>query len=225
MYRLYWATSTSAFAVEAVLAEAGIHYERIALDRAKAEQHDARYLAVNPLGQIPALILPDGTLMTESAACALYLAEAHPACGLLPPPVTVARAVVLRWLSFGQAQLYECHLREFYSERYTDDAAGVEPLRANERRRFDRLLDLVEAALKPGPFLLGAKLSLADIYIAMIAGWHSDLPTLFERCPRIEAMVSAVCRNPALAPLWVEHYGHKPVFAHWTDTDPEQRGT
>lgn len=225
MYKLYWATTTSAFVVEAVLAEAGIDYERIVLDRSKAEQHGAGYQAVNPLGQIPALILPSGTLMTESAACALYLAEAHPRCGLLPPPATDERAVVLRWLSFGQAQLYECHLREFYSERYTDDPAGVEPLRTNERRRFDRLLDFVEAELEPGPFLLGKTLSLAEVYIAMIVGWHSNVSALFARCPRIAAMVSAVRRRPALAPLWAEHYGHKPMFDHWTDTGPEQRGT
>lgn len=225
MYKLYWATTTSAFVVEAVLAEAGVDYERIVLDRSKSEQHGAEYLTVNPLGQIPALILPSGTLMTESAACAVYLVEAHPGCGLLPRPATDARATVLRWLSFGQAQLYECHLREFYSERYTDDLAGVEPVRSNERRRFDRLLDLVEAALEPGPFLLGATLSLADVYIAMLAGWHSDLPALFARCPRIEAMVSVISRRDALAPLWAEHYGYKPVFAGWTDPERGQQGT
>lgn len=225
MYKLYWATSTSAFVVEAVLAEAGIDYERIVLDRSKTEQHESAYLAVNPLGQIPTLILTDGTVVTESAACALYLAETHPNSGLLPAPATRERALVLRWLSFGQVQLYECHLREFYSERYTDDPGCIEALRANEHRRFDRLLDIVDAALDSGPFLLGATLSLADVYIAMVAGWHSDIPALFARCPRIETLAGAVSQRTALAPLWAEHYGHKPVFAPRTDTERKPHGT
>lgn len=213
MYTLYWARTTSAFAVEAVLAEAGVDYRRVTLDRSRDEQHDAAYLAVNPLGQIPALVLPDGTLMTESAACALYLAEVHPDCGLLPAVGSRERAVVLRWLVYGSAQLYETHLREFFAERYTDDPAGVEAVRQSERKRFDRLLALVEAALQPGPFLLGERPSLADVYLAMLVGWHSDPARFFAGSPRIADVVERVRRRPKLAPLWREHYGHKPAFA------------
>jgi glutathione S-transferase len=68
MYKLYWAQVTGAMAPQIILEEAGTSYERVVLDTDKGKEMQAEFLAINPRGQIPALGLPDGSIMTESAA-------------------------------------------------------------------------------------------------------------------------------------------------------------
>ncbi len=68
MYKLFWSKSAGSMTPEVLLEEIGAAYEKVLVDLEKEENRGAEFLAVNPLGQIPALILPDGTLMTESAA-------------------------------------------------------------------------------------------------------------------------------------------------------------
>ena len=68
MYKLYWSKGAGSMAPEVILEEVGAKYEKIEVDLAKDANRRAEFLAVNPLGQVPALVLPDGTLMTESAA-------------------------------------------------------------------------------------------------------------------------------------------------------------
>ncbi len=75
MYRLYWAAGTGAIAPEVMLEAAGTAFERIVVDLAAGEHRRADYLAVNPVGEVPALVLPDGTVVTESAAIVLLLGE------------------------------------------------------------------------------------------------------------------------------------------------------
>jgi glutathione S-transferase len=77
VYKLYWSQGSGVMTLQALLEEAGADYEKIVVDIESNDHKSARFLAVNPLGQIPALVLPDGTLMTESAAMVLQIAERH----------------------------------------------------------------------------------------------------------------------------------------------------
>ena len=73
MYKLYWARTSGAMVPEALFEEIGVDYEKIVIDIAKEENRSDEFLAINPMGQIPTLVLPDGTMMTESAAQHLLL--------------------------------------------------------------------------------------------------------------------------------------------------------
>ena len=88
MYRLYWARNTGAFAPEAAMTLAGVPFERLAVDTDAGEHQGEAYRRLNPMGQVPLLILPDGTAMTESAAMLLHLADRFPEAGLAPAPGT-----------------------------------------------------------------------------------------------------------------------------------------
>ena len=92
MYQLYWSKTSGAMAPEALFEEIGVEYEKIVIDTEKEEHRSAEFLAVNPMGQIPALVLPDGTLMTESAAILLQIVDQHPDAGLAPPVGSSERA-------------------------------------------------------------------------------------------------------------------------------------
>ncbi|SMF47963.1 glutathione S-transferase/GST-like protein [Tistlia consotensis] len=220
MYRLYWKRATGAFAPNCVLAEAGAPHERVLVDVAAGEHHGSEYLKLNPRGQIPALVLPDGTVMTESLAIVLQLCDSFPEAGLLPAPGSSRRARCLRWMTFGAVDLYEADLRFSYAERYTVDPAGVEGVREAGRLAVERDWRLIEAALGEteqhegeGPFLLGGRFTAADIHLAMLGGWHHDIPAFLEASPRAARLMRAVAARPAIAPLWRDYYGHKPAIA------------
>ena len=205
MYQLYWNPDTGAFAPHAVLEEVGAAYELKRVDTTKGEHRTPEFLALNPRGQIPALTLPDGTVISESAAMILHLADAHPATGLLPPPGDSARAQAYRWLFFLVANIYEADLRYYYADRYTEDAAGRDGVRAAGARQMRDSFVIVERALDPGPYLLGARYSVADLYLTMLANWGSAANAAAD-CPRIAKLCKLVRDRPAIARIWSQNF-------------------
>ena len=205
MYKLYWAPNTGAFAPQVMLEEIGLDYERVPISMAAGEHRQPDYLALNPMGQIPVLILPDGAVMSESAAIVIHLAESHPEFGLIPPIGDPRRPTVLRWLLFLACDLYETDLRYYYPDRYTEDAAP-DGVKAAAAARLNRLWAMLEAALDPGPYLLGADYSVVDAYILMQANWHPDPDRLFADCPRVRQLCDLVRARPAVARIWDQHF-------------------
>ena len=221
MYTLYWAPSTGAQAVEAALVETGAPYRKRLVDTAVGDQHGPAYLAVNPMGQIPALELPDGTVISESAAMILHLVDAFPDAGLLPPAASTARAVAFRWLMILAAPYYEADLRYFYPERYTTDPEGVAGVRDAALRQLDRLMDMVDAALDPGPCLLGNDACVVDLYLATVSLWHPERRAMLERWPRLGRHARLLRQRPSLARCWDDYYpperGH--AWSTWTGSN------
>jgi glutathione S-transferase len=206
LYKLYWAADTGAFAPQVILEEAGASYERCDVDTAQGEELAAAYLAINPRGQSPALQLDDGSVVTESAAIVLHLAECHPEAGLLPAAGSSERAALYRWLFFAAANLYEGVLRLYYSDRYTADPTQVEAVQAAARSYVDDMWSLVADAIGEGPFFLGQNYSVLDPYLLMLTNWHEDPAALFAAHPGLERLCVAVRARPAVARIWDQHF-------------------
>ena len=205
MYKLYWSRSTGAILPQALLEEVGAEYEKIVIDSKKDEHRSEAFLSVNPMGQIPALILPDGTLMTESAAMLLLIVDRHPEASLAPAIESSERARFLRWVLFLASALYPAILRVYYSERYSTDSTAAEGIRAAAKADVDRQFAILEDALDPGPYLLGEAFSAVDIFLWMLIDWHPDPERLFEWAPRLEQLFRRVHARPAIARIWPEH--------------------
>ena len=193
-------------APQILLEEAGADYQRVIIDTEKAEEMEARYLAVNPRGQIPALVLPDGSVLTESAAIALHIADSHPDLGLLPPTGSVERAQVYRWLFYSVANIYESDLRLYYSERFATDVSCVDSIKQKAREDMDSAWELLDKALGNGPFLLGERYSVIDPYLLMLAYWHEQPSLLLARCPKLRRLCETVQQRPAVQRIWSQHY-------------------
>lgn len=178
--------------------EIGAAFEAVRVDTDKDEHQGETYRRLNPLGQIPALTLPDGTVMTESLAICLWLADAYPDAGLIPPPGDAARARLLRWLVFGLCNIYESDLRHYFAQRYTSDPAGLDGVRTAAARRMDDSFAMLDAALGEGSYLLGDRYSVADPYILMLACWHSDTPALLARLPNVARLCAATMKRPPI---------------------------
>jgi glutathione S-transferase len=197
MYTLYWAPNTGAFAPDAVLTLSAAPFERREIDYDGKEQEGEAYRKLNPMGQIPVLLLPDGQVMTESAAMVLHLVERFPEANLAPAPGCAARAVFDRWLLFLAVNVYGAILRFYYPGRYTTDPTGAAGVRQAAERDLERQFALLEAALDPGPFLTSDAFGAADLYLMMLADWYPPARKL----PRIGRLCAALAEEPRIAGL------------------------
>jgi glutathione S-transferase len=200
-YTLYSHDGSGGFAPEAALIKAGADFKTIVIDTSKGDQNRPDFAAINPMKQVPTLILPDGTVMTESAAIVVHLANAFPGKGLAPAPGSSGHARFLRWMFFMAANLYEGDLRYFYPDRYTADPKGIEGVKAAGIAHMKKSFAVVEQALAQGPFLCGKNMNMADVYLAMVAAWSPEPLT----APRILAVRQSVAADPAIAALWRRH--------------------
>lgn len=220
MHTLYWSPDTGAFVVQAVLEELGEAYERVIVDTGRGEHRRPGFLALNPMAQLPVLRLPDGTVMTESAAMALHLCDARPDAGLLPPIGTSDRALAYRWLFWLATGLYEADLRYYYPDRYTSDPGGAEGVKAGALARMDRLASMAEDLLAPGPHALGQRFSAVDLYLFMLILWHPARFGLFDRHPRLGDHARRMRFRPSIDRIWAQHYppeGSSP-WSIWTSS-------
>ena len=202
-YTLYGDLGSGAFSAEAALAEAGAPYTFELVSLEKNQQKSPDFLAINPSGKIPALRLPGGSIVTESAAILLTLAEHFPPARLLPPLGAPARAQAYRWLAFMAGEIYPIVEIVDYPERFGDG----EPLRAIARDRIRERILIIERMID-GPFLLPHGFSILDIYAAMFTRWSLEPDWKLANLPKLMALADAVSQRPAIAPVWQRHFNN-----------------
>lgn len=204
-YTLYGDLGSGAFSAESALAEAGAPYNFELVSLEKNEQKSPQFLAINPSGKMPALRLPEGDIVTESAAILLTLADHFPQARLLPPGGSVARAKAYRWLAFMAGEIYPFVEIADYPERFTPDGGDTAALRDIARARIRERILLIERMIE-GPFLLPGGFSILDIYAAMFTRWSIGTTWREAHIPKLNALAAAVSKRPAIAPVWARHF-------------------
>lgn len=147
-----------------MLEEVGVPYEIKLVNLEKREHKAPEYLAVNPMGKVPALV-HNGTVVTETAAICAYLADAFPRAGLAPPIGDLARGTYYRWLFFGAGCL-EPAIVDKLAARSKVEREGMLGYGS-----YETTLATLETALAPGPWILGERFSAADVYVGSAIGW------------------------------------------------------
>jgi GST-like protein len=205
-YVLFGCKGWGSVLVEAMLVSAGLPYRLEPVDMSKPAEVEARLRPVNPLGQVPTLILPDGTVMTESAAIALYLDGLVPSSGLAPPVGDPARPAFLRWLAYMVGAIYPTFTYGDDPSRWVDDEAARRQLRASTDRHRERLWRQVEGEIRPAPWFLGGRFSVLDIYVGAMTHWRPRRDWFAAHCPRLHALALQVDAHPALQPVWQRNF-------------------
>ena len=205
MYKLYWRSGTAAFAPQALLEELGEPYEKILIEQQRGADTPEDFRALNPLGQVPVLELPDGTVISESAAITIFLADLKPELELAPAHDDPQRAVYLRWMVFLAAQLYQNFRHIYHTDDYSGDAGHYEEMQTTAKRNLENDWTTVEHALTPGPYFLGDRFSAVDIYFSMFPDWHWDRDGLVARYPHIARLCELVLARPAVMRIHGEH--------------------
>jgi GST-like protein len=188
---------------EAALVLAGIGYEREEVDYTQPGPARDRLLAVNPLGQVPTVILPDGSVLTETAAIALHVDELVPAAGLFPAPRDPLRREALRWLMFLVAAVYPTFTYGDEPAKWVGDAGPA--LRDATHAHRQRLWQQVEAAAR-GPWFLGPRFSMLDVYVAVMTRWRPRRAWFAEHCGKLSSIAAALDGDPRLAALWAANF-------------------
>lgn len=204
-YTLYNRVGSGGMVVEAALALAGADYALAEIDSAPGSALPESFRETNPWRQVPTLILPDGSTMTETSAILIHLAACFPEKALAPAPGTPAHAAFLRWIVFANVNVYEAVLRRVYPERYCGDPAAADATRAAAIARTSEALAVLERAATPGPFLLGERMSFLDVYVAMLLVWHRGEVD----APNLARIMTAARTHPIVAPIWTRHFGER----------------
>jgi glutathione S-transferase len=202
MYRLYARNTAGSMAPEALLAVCGADYEVTVVERQADGSFPPAFHKINPKAEVPTLVLPDGSIMTESAAMMIHLAEMHPKAGMSPAVGTPERARFLRWQVFLAAQVYQSDLRLFYPERFTMNPSEAAGIKARAEEMMMKEFAIYAEALGQGPFLLGERMSAVDIYGAMLCSWAPDVAALFAAHPVLKRMYDGVLANDAVRKVW-----------------------
>lgn len=176
--------------VRFMLEELGVPYRTVLIDFGKGESRAPAYLAINPMGKVPA-ITHRGVTVTESAAIIGYLADAFPEAGLAPAIDDPARGTWFRWLVFG-ASVFEPALLDTMLKRepVSKMTAGF--------GSYEDALGAIGTMLDPGPWILGETYSAADVYVGAELTWAGSFgaPGILDD-PKIGAYVERIKARPA----------------------------
>ena len=188
---LYHASPSRSSTTLWMLEELGEPYDIKLLKLSEGDQQQPEYLAVNPMGKVPAL-KHNGVVITEVAAICTYLADAFPQKKLNVPVGDPRRGPYLKWLFFGPS----C-----FEPAVIDRAAP----RKEEARRamlgygdFQTTMDVIAKAVEKGPWILGDQFTAADVVIGANLRWGMLFKLIPER-PEFSAYVGRLAQRPALA--------------------------
>ena len=187
---LYHAPNTRSFGTLVLLEELGVPYALHPLDFGKEEQLAPAFRAVNPMGKVPALRDGDA-IVTEQVAIAIHLADRFPEARLAPPIGDPLRGPYLRWLVFYAAA---------FEPALVDKARGHEPGRRpmSPYGEYETVIEALAGALAPGPYLLGDRLTAADILWGTALTWTLAFKLVPDR-PVFTDYARRVGERPAFA--------------------------
>lgn len=208
-YVLYGQAGWGSAVVEAQLAWYGLPMEfRPSGDLLSSADARERLRPLNPLAQVPTLVLPaehGGHVMTESAAIALHLADLTGRDDLVPGPQAPERAMFLRWLVYLVANVYPTFTYADIPTRFVKDEAAAPAFRAEVDDHAKRLWLAMEAAAG-APWFLGGRLSVIDIYLAVMTHWRPRAAWFAEHAPRLHAAAQQAAMLPALGPVMARNF-------------------
>ena len=216
-YVLYGSRNSGSAAVEAALELTRAPYRIVDAATWNKTAAFEQLKRVNPLHQIPTLVTPDGTVISESAAILIHLGLAHPRAKLLPANAS-QRAQAIRAMVFIAANCYAAIGVIDYPERWhgKGDKDADERLRKGARRRLHKLwcvfADTFGADKKSG-FLFGAQLGAADLLAAVVSRWSGARKHLAKQRPEFHARLERIEAQPAVAAVIDRHWGDGPVKA------------
>ena len=206
MFKIFGAVGSGSVPIEATLTLIGIPYEVI---EAVTWQHEAaRKLVetVNPLRQVPALVLPSGEVLTESAAILIYLADLHPQARLAPALDNPKRAQYLRWMVYVSAAIYALvWIIDDPARIVADEKQAPDAIRRLHDRRADcwRMMD---GQIVPGRYILGDEFSVLDLYVAVISRFAPGRTRFYKSAPKMAEIARRIDADPRLTEFWAKRY-------------------
>ncbi|MDQ3286780.1 MAG: glutathione S-transferase family protein [Pseudomonadota bacterium] len=201
MHTLHYAPGAASLAVHWLLIELGIPHELRPVNLSAGEQKRPEYLALNPAGVVPTLVI-DGEPLAEVGALLMTLADEHATAGLAPPPGDPQRAAYYQWI-VHLANAVQPLFRLWW---YPHEAAGesnADVVQAHVAPRIEAAWERIDAHLgSSGPYLLGERLSAADFHLAMLMRWSRNMPRPAHEWPHLGELARRMKARPSFHALY-----------------------
>jgi GST-like protein len=209
MYTLYGKAGSGSAAVEIALAMTGEPFTIVETASWAVNDAYGDLLKVNPLGQVPTLVLADGTPMSESAAILIHLGTVHPDSRLLPAGMS-ERAQAIRGLVYIAANCYSAISIIDYPERWcadADDDDGVKQrIRNGTRARLHRHWELFADVFPRKPYLSGESPGALDVLAAVVSRWSGARNHIRQQRPALHETLARIDAHPDVAPVFARHW-------------------
>ena len=207
MLTLYGSQRSGSAAVEMALKACNLPCRKVRASTWEPDSARDKLLRVNPLGQIPTLVLEDGTVLTESAAILIHLGLMHPEAGLLPA-APAARAQALRGLVYIAANCYSAIGIIDYPERWTTSKSKAERerVRNGARLRLHANWEIFADLFTATPYLTGERPGVLDYLAVVVSRWSKTREHLATARPRLLEVLERVEADQMLKPIMRRHF-------------------
>ncbi|CAM6196197.1 glutathione transferase GstA [Citrobacter sedlakii] len=191
--KLFYKPGACSLASHITLRESGKDFtlEGVDLMKKRLENGDD-FFAVNPKGQVPALLLDDGTLLTEGVAIMQYLADSVPDRQLLAPVGSISRYKTLEWLNYIATELHKGFTPLFRPDTPEEYKPAVRAL-------LEKKLQYVDESLKEGQWICGQRFTIADAYLFTVLRWASAVKLNMASLSHIAGYMQRAAERPAIA--------------------------
>lgn len=187
--KLYYLPGACSLASHIALREAGLTFDAVKVGRDKKTADGADFLSINPKGYVPALVLDDGQVLTETPALLPYIADRNPGAGLAPPAGDLQRFRLHEWLTFLNSEVHK-NFSPFFNP------AATEPTKELAKANLLRRLAWTNEALTGKSFLLGERFTVADAYLFVILNWCQYAGLDLAQWPALKAFHARIAGRP-----------------------------
>jgi len=195
MYTLYYSPGSASMLVHLALLEIGAPHVLECVDLDAGQQRSAAYLALNPNGVVPTLLV-DGVPHGEAAALAMLLAERHPGAALAPPSGSAQRADYLQWMLYLANSLQPRFRAWFYPGDHLPIAA--DSIKEAARIGIEACWSRINTHLAThGPYMLDDAFSVVDLYVLMLMRWSRNMPRPATTWPHLAALATRLKSRPS----------------------------
>jgi len=203
--RLLGSRGCGSVIVECAFALAGLPLEVEEVDYEVGSSTRARLLSVNPLGQVPAMLLPGGQVLTESLAMIQYVQDSAASAPLIPPLGDPERIEFYHWAVFLIAAVYPTFTYGDDPAKWVPDPAAAESLKTSTNRHRETLLLQLEGAARE-PWFLGERISAIDLYLTAMSHWRPRTAWFNQHAPKIAALARRTRELPELRAILDAHF-------------------
>jgi glutathione S-transferase len=206
MIKLFYTPHTSALASHIALVDAGAEYSTVRVSFAANEQRKPEYLAINPKGRVPALVIDKG-ILTETPAILVFIAQSFPRGRLAPLEEAFAFAEMQAFNSYLCSVLHVAHAHRMRGYRWADDPAAIEAMQRKVPDSVSACYDLIERKMFRGPWVMGARYTICDPYLFTMAQWLEDDGVDPSRFPKVMDHRSRMSKRPEVRRAIAEELG------------------
>ncbi len=197
--KLYFSPGACSFSPHVVMNELGLKFDLVKVDmKAKKLASGGDYTAINPKGYVPALELDNGELLTEGPAIVQYLADMKPELGLAPKAGTVERYRLMEMLNFITTEIHKGFSPLFNADGMVPSKEGNTQLRDFTKTKLGLRVGYLADILAKQPYLLGEKMTVADVYLMTCLRWSAYTGFDLSAWPSITGFMARMQDRPSV---------------------------